>query len=217
MSWPHPIIFWFPWVLHFHIKWYMCTSFLVFSFVPLLENIGFCKEINHAVHKKAQLLTQLYNRTKKRESGFKQFPCLWCSVSEWTNGRDVRPLFGCSLSWLCSHKKIGSKEETPAEVAGWQYCIANVFLFFVFFCTKWIGSVLKTAGETQEDRDFVACIAENDKLKQFMNWMPINKHRPNWSYFKYKNGDNRLYVDRVYMYIKWPQEQDDLTHIAERS
>lgn len=75
MSWTHPI-FWFPWVLQFYIEWYMSTSLLVFLFPYFAGKHGFCTEINHAVHKKAQLLTHLYNKTKTRgvKKGVQAFP-----------------------------------------------------------------------------------------------------------------------------------------------
>lgn len=36
----------------------------------------------------------------------------------------------------------------------------------MLFCTFWVCSVFRVACETQEDRDFVAYIAQSDKLIQ---------------------------------------------------
>ncbi len=151
MSWPHPI-FWFPWVIQFYIEWYMGTCLLVFLF-PLFfaGKHGFCTEINHAVHKKAQLLTHLYNKTKTRrvKKDVQAFP-LSMSLRKCMRGGG-RWVFGCSV-WLCSHKR--TKEEPLLKQQ-----VGSIALRMLF-CTVWVCSVLKIACETQEDGDFVACIAE---------------------------------------------------------
>lgn len=133
----------------------MSTSFLVFFFPLLLENKDFCEEINHAVHKKAQLSTHLYNKTKKkRESNSSSSLVYVARLSGWMNERDDDHLFGCSVSWLCSHWRIVTKGEPLLKQQ-----VGSIALRMLF-CTEWVWSVLETAGETQEDRDFVACIAE---------------------------------------------------------
>jgi len=70
------------------------------------------------------------------------------------NEQDGDHLFGCSVSWLCSHRGIVTIGEPLLKQQ-----VGSIALRMLF-CTEWVGSVLETACETQEDRDFVACIAE---------------------------------------------------------
>ena len=109
MSWPHPI-FWFPWVnLHrvlyeynfvclFFVLFLFCFCF-VFLFCFFAGKHGFRVEINHAVHKKAQLLywhtSTTRQKTRRVKKDVQAFP-LSVSLGEW-----VRDGWRSSLWMLC--------------------------------------------------------------------------------------------------------------------
>lgn len=87
--------------------------FVSFFFFLFAGKHGFCTEINHALHKKAQLLTHLYNKTKQESrKTFKHFP-LSVLLGKWITwlSRGDNRVFGCSVLWLCSHKRMWTTEE----------------------------------------------------------------------------------------------------------
>lgn len=131
---------WFPWVIQFYIEWYMSTSFVVFLFPSsffFAGKHGFCTEINHAVHTKRHNYWHTSTTRQKQESSktFKHFPCLCCSESECPMETDGDPVFGCSVSWLCSGKR--TKEEPLLKQQ-----VGSIALRMLF-CTAWVSSLLK--------------------------------------------------------------------------
>lgn len=100
MLWSHPHILVPLSTSVLHRMMYEYNFFGLFLFAFLLEKHGFCTEFNHAVHKKAQLLTHLYNKTKQEwRTTFKHFPCLCCWVSEYTSELDCLWMF-CYMAML---------------------------------------------------------------------------------------------------------------------
>lgn len=102
MSWPHPIV-WFPVVIQFHIKSSMITCFCLFVHPPFFFcwKTWICTEINHANHRKAQLLTHFYNKTKTRKTSKHFFVYVVWKVDERWSGMMIRSLdvlyHGCVL------------------------------------------------------------------------------------------------------------------------
>lgn len=99
MSWPHPI-FWFPWVIlhrvlyEYNFVGLFCSFSLFFA-----GKHGFRVEINHAVHKKAQLLywhtSTTRQKTRRVKKDVQAFP-LSVSLGEW-----MRDGWRSSLWMLC--------------------------------------------------------------------------------------------------------------------